>query len=149
MIQWKSGNIFDSNCSILVCPVNCVGVMDKGLAAQFKDNFPESFTIYQLFCKYEMLKNGLNPALSVTDFDDKMVLLFPTQNRPTDRSDINAIEASLALLRVHINVGEYDEYSIAFPKIGCGLGGLDWESEVRPLIEKYLGDAPIPIEVYE
>lgn len=149
MIQWKHGNIFDSDCSILVNPVNCVGVADKGLAAQFKDHFPESFTIYQLFCKYGLLKNGLNPTLSVTNFDDKMILLFPTQDMPKNPAKLQDIEASLALLRLHIDIGEYNDYSIAFPKIGCGLGGLDWKSEVKPLIKKYLNDVSIPIEVYE
>lgn len=37
--------------------------------------------------------------------------------------------------------------SIAFPKLGCGNGGLDWE-EVRPLMEKYLSPLPLQILIY-
>ena len=37
--------------------------------------------------------------------------------------------------------------SIAFPKLGCGLGGLDWK-EVMPLIEHYLSKLDIDVEIY-
>lgn len=38
MIIFKQGNIFDSKCETLVNPINCVGVMGKGLAL-LKINF--------------------------------------------------------------------------------------------------------------
>ena len=43
MIRFTQGNIFDSGCQALVNPVNCVGVMGKGLALQFKCGQAEGF----------------------------------------------------------------------------------------------------------
>jgi len=54
MIEWKTGNIFDSKCKTLVNTVNCEGVMGKGLAKQFKENYKGTmmFRCYQYACKY-------------------------------------------------------------------------------------------------
>ncbi|PRO75936.1 hypothetical protein C6Y10_16640 [Lactiplantibacillus pentosus] len=38
--------------------------------------------------------------------------------------------------------------SISFPKLGAGNGGLDWEREVKPLMEKYLGELPITVYIH-
>ena len=43
MIVFKNGNIFDSKCETLVNPINCVGVMGKGLALIFKNKFPKMY----------------------------------------------------------------------------------------------------------
>ncbi|MBR0093184.1 MAG: hypothetical protein IJP92_15970, partial [Lachnospiraceae bacterium] len=36
--------------------------------------------------------------------------------------------------------------SVAFPCLGCGNGGLKWEEEIKPIMEKYL--SPLPMRVY-
>ena len=40
------GNIFDSQCNTLVNTVNCVGVMGKGIALDFKNKYPRMFDEY-------------------------------------------------------------------------------------------------------
>lgn len=47
----KNGNIFNSKCDCLVNPVNCIGVMGKGLAKQFKDRYPAAYYLYLDLCK--------------------------------------------------------------------------------------------------
>ncbi|HCO59513.1 MAG TPA: Appr-1-p processing protein, partial [Porticoccaceae bacterium] len=44
-------------------------------------------------------------------------------------------------------IGKEKVDSLALPRLGTGVGGLDWE-EVEPLIEKQLGDLDIPVYVY-
>ena len=39
--------------------------------------------------------------------------------------------------------------TIAWPKLGCTNGGLDWERQVKPLMIKYLDPLPITCEIYE
>ena len=39
----NDGNIFDSKCDALVCPVNCMGVMGRGLALEFKKRYPKAY----------------------------------------------------------------------------------------------------------
>ena len=64
MIEWKTGDIFDSKCKTLVNTVNCEGVMGKGLAKQFKDKYKGTmmFGCYQYACKY--WKNSLYDILA-------------------------------------------------------------------------------------
>ena len=52
----KQGDIFTSKADYLVCPVNCVGAMGKGLAKEFKIRFPECEKIYKSFCKNKYAK---------------------------------------------------------------------------------------------
>lgn len=43
MIEFKTGDIFESDAEALVNAVNCVGVMGRGIALQFKNKYPENF----------------------------------------------------------------------------------------------------------
>lgn len=38
---------------------------------------------------------------------------------------------------------------IALPKIGAGLGKLDWETDVKPLLKQHLADSQTTFYVYE
>ena len=38
--------------------------------------------------------------------------------------------------------------SVAFPQLGCGHGELDWEKQVRPLMEKHLSNLPLEIFIH-
>lgn len=148
MITYIHGNIFDSNCPILVNPVNCVGVMGAGLAAEFKQRFHGMFSIYRLYCKSGLVEIGKLWMVNADTDSDKKILLFPTKIHWQDQSKLEWIEEGLQDLSMLIYSGIIKE-PIAMPKVGCGLGGLNWESQVKPLVEKYLADADVQIEVYE
>lgn len=139
MIRYTSGDIFESKCQVLVNPVNCVGVMGAGLALQFARRYPEMRRRYEHLCRWRLFHIG-----TLWTYKDK-VLCFPTKKDWRDPSELSYIEAGLANL-AH-SYGARGITSIAFPKIGCGLGGLDWEL-VRDLIEEYLGPTALDVEVY-
>ena len=63
------------------------------------------------------------------------LISFPTKNHYKDKSDWVLIEKSLDELKSMIH--KFGVEKVYMPRIGCGLGGLDWE-EVKPLIEKIL-----------
>ena len=46
MITYTQGNLLESNAQALVNTVNTVGVMGKGIASMFKQQFPENFKRY-------------------------------------------------------------------------------------------------------
>jgi O-acetyl-ADP-ribose deacetylase (regulator of RNase III) len=58
MIEFVQGDIFESGCEVLVNPVNCKGVMGKGLALQFKRRYPEMFDIYLEACQVRAIRPG-------------------------------------------------------------------------------------------
>ena len=143
MIEFKyNQNIFETNCSTIVNPVNCIGVMGKGLALEIKNKYPLVFDKYKEVCKRNMLKPGL---LHIVKTEHVTILNFPTKKHWKDNSQLQWIEDGLAKF-----VESYKERgikSIAFPPLGCGNGGLDWR-EVKPLMVKYLDNLEIKIEIY-
>jgi len=152
MIRYiKDGNIFHSTADALVNPVNCRGTMGKGIALEFKKLFPECYPPYKQACDERKLKPGILMLVRLTvkpdDFWEKRpaVILFPTKNHWRGKSKIEWIEQGLAYIKRYWR--QWGLKSIAMPQIGCGFGGLKW-GEVKPLIERYLREEPIEVEVY-
>lgn len=149
IIHIPNSSIFDSKAQTLVNPVNCVGVMGKGLAAEFRIRFPEMFWQYQILCKYRKVVLA-HPYLSGVWVDQttnrqKQIINFPTKDHWRERSYLPYIRSGLEKLKELIP--EWGVISLALPALGCGNGGLLW-SDVRGLIHASLGDLPFDVEVY-
>ncbi|MDZ4482700.1 macro domain-containing protein [Bacillus cereus] len=143
MITYVKMDLFQSPAHVLVNTINTVGVMGKGIAKTFKEVYPDMFKEYQILCEKELLTVG---KLWIYKTPNKWILNFPTKKHWRSPSKIEYIEAGLQKF-----VKSYEEKgidSIAFPPLGCGNGGLNWESEVKPLMEKYLKDLPIDIYIH-
>ena len=140
MITYLKGDMLNSPAQVLVNTVNTVGVMGKGIALQFKNKYPEMFRAYQKMCDEKTLDIG---KLCIWKKEDKWILLFPTKRHWRNPSKMEYIKEGLDKFQKHAN--RLGIESIAFPKLGCGNGGLDWE-EVRPIMEHYL--EPLSIKVY-
>jgi O-acetyl-ADP-ribose deacetylase (regulator of RNase III) len=144
MIEYTTTSIFDSPAQVLVNPVNCVGVMGKGLALEFKKRYPKNFRDYKQDCK-----NGELPYDWLCMWganDGHWIWNLATKRDWRDKANINMIEVQLLIF-----ANEYDREeaeSISFPKLGCGLGGLDWEKQMKPLMERYLSDINIPVYIH-
>ena len=149
MIVFKKGNIFDSDCQTLVNTVNRNGVMGKGLALQFKQRYPEMFDEYKLACKRKQIYIGGD--LWLWDYIDmyrpKKILCFATKEDWWNPSKLVWIERGLKTFVE--NYKYWNITSIAWPKLGCTNGKLDWENEVKPLMVKYLDNINIMCEIYE
>jgi O-acetyl-ADP-ribose deacetylase (regulator of RNase III) len=141
MLIYKTGDLFTTHCTTLVNPVNCVGVMGAGLAAEFKRRWLAMFEAYAQACKDQHVCPG---RLFIYKHGSPWVLCFPTKIQWQDPSKLEWIELGLKNFAALYTLLEIT--SIAFPALGCGLGGLAWQ-DVKPLMDKYL-DLPIHIEVY-
>lgn len=145
-LTFTRGNIFDSSAQTLVNPVNCVGVSGKGLAKEFKKRFPEAQRGYERTCKWGNLNIG---RLLFYSDQSRVVLFFPTRRHWRDPSEVSFIEAGLeTFARVYDEEARDEIFSVAFPALGCGNGGLDW-ADVKPLMTRYLEPLPIPVTVFE
>jgi O-acetyl-ADP-ribose deacetylase (regulator of RNase III) len=143
MITYVQGDLFQSNAKVLVNPVNIMGVMGKGVALEFKKRYPAMFEEYHTLCEKGQFKIG---DLWLYKASDKWVLNFPTKQHWREKSTVEIIQAGL---HKFVEFYETDTItSIAFPKLGSGLGGLDWEKQVRPIMEQYLQALPIEISIY-
>ena len=135
-ITIKHGSIFDSTADVLVCPVNCVGVMGKGLAKEFGKRFPVESSHYEWICEADGLRPG---ALYVCG----KVLFAATKLHWRDPSKLKWVESCMSSMEAYM----LSASSIAIPQLGCGCGGLDW-ADVWPLYEKHLGGLPVDVEVW-
>lgn len=142
MIKYIKGDIFKSPAKVIVNTVNTVGVMGKGIALEYKNRYPNMFSKYKDLCDKKKLKVG---DLMLCNEDDHQILLFPTKENWRAKSKIEYIEKGLkSFVNMYADLGIF---SIAFPKLGCGNGGLDWK-DVKVLMEKYLQRLPIEIYIY-
>jgi O-acetyl-ADP-ribose deacetylase (regulator of RNase III)/uncharacterized protein YwgA len=143
MVKIVIGDIFKSNAQTLVNTVNCVGVMGKGLALEFKKRFPNMFKDYLLRCRQGKVKLG-EPYLYKSQ-EPPWILLFPTKQDWRSVSKLSDIEAGLRYLLSHYK--KWGINSIAVPPLGCGLGELEWKVVGRTLY-RYLDKLEIPVELY-
>lgn len=143
-----SGNLLRADAEALVNTVNCVGVMGKGIALQFKQAYPENFNAYQQACKRDLVEPGrmlVVPTLGVGN--PKYIINFPTKRHWKGKSRLDDIRAGLVDLIAQIQ--QHGIQSIAVPPLGCGNGGLDWE-DVKPLIRSAFEQVPhVRALVYE
>jgi O-acetyl-ADP-ribose deacetylase (regulator of RNase III) len=142
------GNIFDSGCMALVNPVNCQGVMGKGLAKEFKKRFPHNFKVYKIGCSSGYVRTG--KVFPCSD-NQQIIINFPTKDDWRKPSEYEYIEKGLKDLVETLKDLPFIT-SIAIPPLGCGLGGLDWD-KVLALIETELlyglgSSYPLNVKVY-
>lgn len=143
MIKAMIGDLFQSRAQTLVNTVNCVGVMGKGVAAEFKRHYPSMFKDYHERCQRGLVRLG-EPYL-FTDVAGARIVNFPTKGHWRATSRIADIERGLDYLASHASA--WGITSIALPPLGCGNGGLDW-AEVGPLIWRKLHVLPVDAELY-
>ena len=133
MITHIKGDILKANTEAIINPVNCVGVMGKGLALDFKKAFPENFKAYKKACDAKEVQPGkLFIFETESEKNPKYIVNFPTKQDWREQSKLTDIESGLKALWEWIQTSKIS--SITIPRLGCGLGGLDWGS-VLPLIE--------------
>ena len=124
MIVDGIGDRLAAEVDALVNPINCTGVMGKGLALAFKRAFPEHFDTYRAACKRGDVQLG---AMFVTE---------SRTARPRWPGSPRWCARSARAFR-----------SIAIPAIGCGLGGLDWRA-VRSAIERAFAEADATVLLF-
>lgn len=137
-IEFVQGDLLSADVEALVNTVNCVGVMGKGLALQFKRQFPGVFKEYAAACRKGEVQIGQMLAVPTGLLSNPMwVINFPTKKHWRSPSKLEWIQEGLkSLVQV---VRDYDIESIAIPPLGVGNGGLSWVL-VKPLIEDAMGE---------
>jgi O-acetyl-ADP-ribose deacetylase (regulator of RNase III) len=127
--------------------------MGKGLALAFKQKFRETTMLskYKKTCESGTLKPGMILPYPIERIYPsgysrrELILHCATKDKYKDPSELKWIES--ILIKFQENIPKMRISSVAFPKLGCGLGGLSWD-EVGPLMQKYLQEIPIKVYIY-
>lgn len=143
MLKVKINDIFKSECNTLVNTVNCIGVMGKGIAKIFKQKYPDMYKDYVDKCNSNLIKPGVPYYYS--DLTGVSIINFPTKDHWRSPSRLSYIIDGLDWFVK--NYKKLGIISVAFPPLGCGNGGLDWQ-DVGPIMYNKLKDIPIDVEIY-
>jgi O-acetyl-ADP-ribose deacetylase (regulator of RNase III) len=146
-VEHRTGDILKSSADALVNPVNCVGVMGKGLALAFRKAYPHLFEEYAEMCEAGQVHIGhMHVYRTFAVEGPRFIFNFPTKDDWRNPSKLDYIEEGLDdVLRC---LDELPIQSIAVPALGCGEGGLSW-GHVLPLIEEAAYERPdVRWEIY-
>lgn len=152
-LEFKKGNLFESHDEAIVNTVNCVGVMGKGIALQYKNLFPENYTEYKKQCSQKNIVPGKMFVYEYktedlfTEHKPQFIINFPTKDHWRAKSKIEYVEQGLDDF---INViTQKNIRSISMPAIGCGNGGLEWSNVKKIIVRKLSELDEITVNVYE
>lgn len=148
MIKITHGNILSANTEAIVNTVNCVGVMGRGIALQFKKSWPENFNLYKIACEKKEIQPGKMFIFETKQLTNpKFIINFPTKRHWKGASRIEDIDSGL--IDLIDNIRQLSIKSIAIPPLGSGLGGLDWPI-VRTKIEEAVSQLnDVNVLIYE
>jgi O-acetyl-ADP-ribose deacetylase (regulator of RNase III) len=148
VITYKAGDLLSEDAEALVNPVNCVGVMGGGVAAQFKRAWPDNFAAYAAACSRHEVQPGRMFVFETRALTGpRYIVNFPTKRHWRDKSMMEDIAAGLTGLVAEVR--RCGIRSIAIPALGAGLGGLDW-ADVRQRIDRAMRDLPdVNVVVFE
>ena len=148
MITFTAGNLLTADVEALVNTVNCVGIMGRGIALQFKNAFPKNFASYKAACNHKGVHPGKMLVFETGSMTNpRYIINFPTKRHWRGKSRMDDIESGLKDL-VHVIASRHIR-SIAIPPLGSGLGGLYWPDVRSRIIEALQNASGVEIVVYE
>jgi O-acetyl-ADP-ribose deacetylase (regulator of RNase III) len=121
-----------------------------GLALSLRERWPAMYKDFRHFCQTSHPKPGDTWTWAGADAP-RIVNLFTQEGAyghhggKPGRAQTSYVSKGLRELR---QIAEKEKFaSIALPRIATGVGALDW-ADVKPLIERHLGDLGVPVIVY-
>lgn len=142
-LRLVTGNLLLSKRQTLTNTVNCVGVMGKGIALEFKRRYPDMFTEYVRRCDAGSVHPGQPYVYALPE--GRLICNFPTKNHWRGASRLEWIRDGLDAMAA--GAAGWGVENLALPPLGCGHGGLNWD-QVLPLIRDALGNLPFDVDVY-
>lgn len=134
MIHYIKKDVTDVEKGIVAQGVNCQGVMGAGIAKAIRKEWPLAYDVYRSQGKGERL---LGKTIFAHISENLIIANCYTQvyygRRNIKYADPKAIYQSLLEVAYWANRMKLPVYT---PRIGCGLGGLNWEEDVMPIYEE-------------
>ena len=145
MIKYETRDITRVTKGIIAQGVNCQGVMGSGVAKALRNTFGEVvYNTYEFQCTSIQNKRDLLGEVNICSVNKDLVIANCFTQEYYGRgkkkyADVVAIEDALETV---FSIAKTTEVPIYLPKIGCGLGGLNWNEEVLPILNKLICTSP-------
>ena len=143
MIEYLKKDITTVTEGVIAHGVNCRGAMGSGVAGALRRKYPQIFPRYSNICKmYDVNPDwmlGMVDLVEVSSEPEPILLVANCFTQVYYGRDGKRY-ADAEAVRRSINTAVQAAYGLAIPfympKIGCGLGGLDWDGEIEPIVEE-------------
>jgi len=142
-----SADAWEVDCDVLCITTNCTirndqNVMGGGIAREVAVRDPdipgEYADLIKAFGHHVYLMKMVYEQEWEDPFAEKFILMFPTKNEVSENSSLARVFLSVIETKALADI--YGWKTIALPRPGCGLGGLDWHGKVRPFFERLAPD---------
>lgn len=130
------GDLFDLGLPAIGHGVNLRGMMGAGIARVFRSKYPDMYHAYTVLCSREQIPLG---GIMVWQAPNVMIYNLASQREPGADASLEAVESSVRLAVGNCQASGIPK--IGFPRIGCGIGGLEW-ADVRAIMEKVSQEFP-------
>jgi len=143
-VKYISGDLFHHSLDAIAHGCNCEGAMGKGIALEFRSRYPEMYQEYRRRCKAREFKLG--SVFAWRSPEGTIIFNLGTQVSWRTKARLDAIRASVRRM-----VGASEQINlktIGLPRIGAGLGGLDWD-KVKEVLDGIGSKTDIDLIVFE
>lgn len=130
------GDLFELGLPAIGHGVNCRGMMGAGIARIFRDRYPGMYAAYNILCEKDCLPLG---CVMIWKEANVTIYNLATQLFPGAEATLEAVENSVRL--AVSNCATAGISALGLPRIGCGIGGLNWP-DVKAIMEKVAWEFP-------
>lgn len=152
MIHYENLDLTTVSAGIVAHGVNCQGKMGSGVALAIRQKWPSVYKAYRAYWeKNQRDKAGLLGFVLYVDTQEGIKAfglelyvanIFTQLYYGRDGAKYANPEAIEQGLTTVAAFARQRKLLVYMPRIGCNLGGLDWETEVKPVAEKVAGLFP-------
>ncbi|MFV3369142.1 macro domain-containing protein [Pseudomonas sp. NY15435] len=155
MIRYVEGDILLSKAQVIAHGIAPQDHFDSGLALDLRERWPSMVRDYRHASHSNAPKPGSIWIWSGVDADGSTRCIANLLTQGMQGDGRAAKPAGATVENVGHCLKELARYlqsehveSVALPRLATGVGGLDWK-EVKPQVERYLGDLDVSVVVYE
>lgn len=148
MIRYiKEQDILKANTEVIVSSVTTAGAMAEGLSAQVAKAYPDVEAEYKAALAQGSLDIGKVWAVQPQGAP-YIVVLFPTSTEASRKSDLDYIRRGLVTLKEVVKAHGWK--SLAMPKLGTAVGGLEWDEVKKLIVNTFIDDlSDVELQIYE
>lgn len=140
----RTGSLFETDAGALAHGVNEDGLMLTGIAPVFRYAFTDMHTEYVRLCAARELRAGQMFYWAAAGADPAVYNIV-SQDRRGAHAALPWLDSGIRAALAHADANGIPV--IAAPRIGCGVGGLNW-ADVLPLLTAAAADHRCSVEVW-
>jgi O-acetyl-ADP-ribose deacetylase (regulator of RNase III) len=143
-VSFAQGDLFaHPRLDALAHGCNCAGAMGKGIAVEFRARFPAMYEEYKRRCTDGRFRPG-----DVFEWVQGAMTIYNLGTQATWRTKAKLSDVETAMRRMIELAETRGVRRLGLPRIGAGLGGLEWAT-VREVIAKFGDVTKVELIVFE